>query len=74
MELLDRGRFLEEWRGGDSGDSNACIMFVEFYGNDNSIYDKFSNFELAMRDRVRILESAYDQKARIGHGMKERIH
>ena len=63
MELLDRGSILEGWSGGDSGDSNACIMFVEFYGNDNSIYDKVSNFEHAMRDRVKILESGYNQKS-----------
>jgi glycolate oxidase len=63
MELLVKGSILDGWRGGDSADSNACIMLVEFYGNDNSIYDKVSNFEFAMRDRVKILESGYDQKS-----------
>ncbi len=63
MELLDRGSILEGWTAGDSGDSNTCIMFVEFCDDDNSIYEKVSKFEFAMRDRVKILEGGYDQKS-----------
>src|SRR4029078_4093873 len=55
----------------DSGDSNTCIMFVEFFGNDNSIYENVSKFEFAMRDRVKILESGYDQKS-VDNAWKER--
>jgi glycolate oxidase len=63
MELLDRGTVLADWKGDDSDDGNSCIMFVEFYGNNSSIYDNVRKFEDNLRKKAKILESGHDQKS-----------
>jgi FAD/FMN-containing dehydrogenase len=63
MELLDRGTVLEGWITDDSNSRNSCLMFVEFYGNDDSFYRKVHKFEDTLRHKAKILESGYDQKS-----------
>ena len=63
MELLDRGTVIEGWKTDDSNNRNSCIMFVEFYGNDDSFYQEVHKFEDTLRHKARILESAYDQQS-----------
>jgi len=63
MELLDRGTVMTDWKVDDSGDGNSCIMFVEFYGNNSSLYDKVHKFEDNLRKKAKILESGHDQKS-----------
>lgn len=63
MELLDRGTVIEGWKTDDSNNKNSCIMFVEFYGNDDSFYQEVHKFEDTLRHKAKILESGYDQKS-----------
>lgn len=63
LELLDRGTNLEGWKVDGSGYENSCIMFVEFYGNNNSHYDKIHKFEDNLREKAKILETGHDQKS-----------
>ena len=63
LELLDRGTNLEGWKVDESDYENACIMFVEFYGNNNSHYDKIDKFEDNLRKKGKIVESGHDQKS-----------
>ena len=63
MELLDRGTVIEGWKTDDSNNRNSCIMFVEFYGNDDSFYQEVHKFEDTLRYKAKILDSGYDQKS-----------
>ena len=63
LELLERGALLEGWKHGEFIGDNSRIMFVEFYGNDNSVYDKVRNFEASIRGKTKILETAYDRES-----------
>ena len=63
MELLDRGTIIEGWKTDQSGNKNSCMMFVEFYGNDNDFYEKVHRFEDILRQKSNILESGYDKKS-----------
>ena len=63
IEILDRGADLEGWKLDDSNHENSCIMFVEFYGNNDSHYDKVHNFEDCIRKKAKILDSAHDEKS-----------
>jgi len=63
IEILDRGTDLEGWKSDDSNYGNSCIMFVEFYGNNDSHYERVHNFENNLRKKAKILDSAHDQKS-----------
>ena len=63
MELLDKGTILEGWKHGDSNDNNSCIMFVEFHGNDNSIYEQVHQFEVHLQRKATILETGHDKNS-----------
>lgn len=63
MELLDRGTIIEGWKTDQSGNKNSCMMFVEFYGNDNDFYENVHRFEDTIRQKSNILESGYDKKS-----------
>jgi glycolate dehydrogenase FAD-linked subunit len=63
IEILDRGADLEGWRSDNSNYGNSCIMFVEFYGNNDSHYVKVHNFEDNIREKAKILDSAHDVKS-----------
>lgn len=63
MELLDRGTIMEGWKADDSESRNSCIMIVEFYGNENSLYEKVHKFENNLRKKAKILDSGYDKKS-----------
>jgi FAD/FMN-containing dehydrogenase len=63
IEMLDRGAELKGWKVDDSNFGNSCIMFVEFYGNNDSHYEKIHNFENNLRKKAKILDSAHDKKS-----------
>jgi FAD/FMN-containing dehydrogenase len=63
IELLDRGTIIEGWKTNQSTNKNSCMMFVEFYGNDNDFYQKVHKFEDAIRQKSHILDSGYDKKS-----------
>jgi hypothetical protein len=74
MELLDRGTTMEGWKVDDSESRNSCIMIVEFYGNDNSLYEKVHKFENNLRKKAKILDSGYDKKSVDSAWSKRKIH
>ena len=63
IELLDRDTIIEGWKTDQSENNNSCMMFVEFYGNDNDFYEKVHKFEDTIRQKSNILESGYDNKS-----------
>jgi glycolate oxidase len=63
VELLDRGTIIEGWKTNQTKYKNSCLMFVEFYGNENNFYQKVNKFENAIRQKAKILESGYDLKS-----------
>ena len=63
VELLDRGTIIEGWKTEHSENKNSCLMFVEFYGNDNNFYQNVHSFEDTLGNKAKILESGYDIKS-----------
>ena len=63
IELLDKGTIIEGWKNVQSESKNSCLMFVEFYGNDNDFYLNVLKFEDTIRQKTTILESGYDKKS-----------
>ena len=63
MELLDRGTVIEGWKTDQTENKNSCMMFVEFYGDDNDFYQKVHKFEQIIGQKSNILESGYDKKS-----------
>ena len=63
IELLDRGTLIEGWKTDNAEGNDSCIMFVEFYGNDNNFYQKVHEFEETIRQKSNVLESGYDKKS-----------
>jgi FAD/FMN-containing dehydrogenase len=63
MELLDRETIIEGWKTDQTENKNSCMMFVEFYGDDNDFYQKVHKFEEIIGQKSNILESGYDKKS-----------
>ena len=63
MELLDRETIIEGWKTNQTENKNSCMMFVEFYGDENDFYQKVHKFEEIIGQKSIILESGYDKKS-----------
>ena len=63
LELLDKGTMIDGWKTDQSENKNSCIMFVEFYGNDDNFYQRVHKFEDSLRQKAKIVESGYDPKS-----------